>query len=367
MRVCFTGGGTAGHVFPAFPVDTELARILGESGLMYERFWIGTHSDQERSWVLGAGIEHHAVASGKLRRYFSWRFFADMAGIVTGLFQSVAILRANRPDVMFSKGGYASVPPVLAARLLGIPAVTHESDAVAGLATRINARVVTTVCIPFEEVRQTLPRKSFGKAVVTGIPSRFSRERADGSRAREAIGIVGNVPLIVILGGSQGALQINEMIWERLEELTELGFVFHQTGRATYRPVEREGYRAVPFVDEGMEDLLDAATIVVSRSGATALAELIEMGKPMVLIPLGLDASRGDQIKNARRMERLGAAVVLEGGRANGAAVVDAIRMLLHDERRRQEMVKRLIPLRTEDAGRRIADAILRAAAEGKA
>ena len=362
VKVCFTGGGTGGHVFPAFAVDEKLAEILHMDGDRYERFWIGSGLQSERSWVEGAGIAYLEIKSGKLRRYLSWRLFPDIVGVAVGFFQSLAILRRERPDVLFSKGGYVTVPPVLAARLLRIPAVTHESDAIPGLATKINAHFVQAVCTPFAEASTAFSRKLRTKTVCTGVPSRLCRTRADAARGRQAFGIPPGIPVVVVLGGSQGALQINNLVWEKLDELVELGAVVHQTGEKTFRPIVREGYHAVPFIADGLEDILAAATVVVSRSGATALADYLEMGLPMVLIPLGNRASRGDQMENARRLGAVGAAVVLEGPEICGEQLVSVVRNLISHDIVRSSMVEKMIPLRAEDPAGKIAGVVLQTA-----
>jgi len=362
VKVCFTGGGTGGHVFPAFAVDEKLAEILRVGGDRYERFWIGSGLESERNWVEGAGIAYLEIKSGKLRRYLSWRLFPDLVGVVVGFFQSLAILTRERPDILFSKGGYVSVPPVLAARILRIPAVTHESDAIPGLATKINAQFVQAVCVPFAEAIATFPRKFRGKTVCTGVPSRLNRTRASADRGRQVFGISPGTPVVVVLGGSQGALQINNLVWDKLDELLELGEVVHQTGEKTFRPITRAGYHAVPFIADGLEDILAAATVVVSRSGATALADYLEMELPMVLIPLGNRASRGDQMENARRLKAVGAAEVLEGPEISGEQLVSVVRNLISHDIVRSSMVENMIPLRAEDPAGNIAGVILQTA-----
>lgn len=360
MKVCFTGGGTGGHVFPVFAIDEQLGRLLERQGEPYERFWLGSRMPLENHWVLSASIPHIAIRSGKLRRYFSWRFIPDMMGIVVGFFQSLYFLSKEKPDVLFSKGGYVSVPPVLAAKILGIPSLTHESDAIVGLATRINAHFVETVCIPFEEVKTQFPAKMHHKLVATGVPSRLSAADADAKRAFERYGIPMGCPLIVVLGGSQGALQINEMVWEQLDRLLEIGSVVHQSGEKTYRNIRREGYHIIPFIEDGLGDLLAAATVVISRSGATALADFLEFCVPMVLIPLGMNASRGEQMGNAQRIVSAGAAILMEAEEATGDNLVSLVENIVYDHDIRESMVKGAKSLRPQPAAPVIASRIVR-------
>lgn len=359
MKVCFTGGGTGGHVFPVFAIDTQLAMRLQAVDEPYERFWMGSGLAHERGWVEAAGIPYRAISSGKLRRYFSWKLVPDMVHVVIGFFQALAILRREQPDVLFSKGGYVSVPPVFAASILNIPTITHESDALPGLATRINARFADVICLPFEGVKQHLPKNITGKTVVTGVPTRLSRVSADKERAYLRFGIPKGRPLIVVLGGSQGALQVNRMVWERLDALVSIGEVFHQTGEKTYREIDREGYHATPFVAEGFEDLLAAATVVVSRAGATAIADFLEMEIPMVLVPLGNGASRGEQMENAGRLADKGAALVLRGADAEGAVLVSMVDKIVNDREFRHGMMQAARSIRTPDAAALIASLVV--------
>jgi len=360
MKVCFTGGGSAGHVFPAFQIDKELSKralLLNED---YERFWIGTRDSNERDWILQAGIPLFPISSGRFRRYFTLRNFFDIFSFLKGLFQAFSIMRNQKPDLVFSKGGFASVPPVVAAWLLGIPSVTHESDGLPGLATRINARFARKVCVPFHGAQGSLQRSSVAhKLVVTGNPVRFSKETASAMKGRERLNLDDSSPILLVLGGSQGALQLNQMVWDNLEQLTSMAFVVHQMGDSTYREISHWNYLGLRFIGDGMADLLAAATVVVSRAGANAVAELVEMGKAMILIPLGRNASRGDQIVNARRLEDFGCAVVVHSNDHTQEGCLQAISALMQNEGRRRLLEERCSVLRTPSAEKKIVDILL--------
>lgn len=358
MKVCFTGGGSAGHLFPAFQVDEELSTRTVKAHGTYVRFWIGTTDERERGWVMAAGIPFHGIASGKLRRYASLRNIIDIFNLFRALFQAYAILRRERPDVVFSKGGFASVPPVVAAWLLRIPSVTHESDANPGLATRINARFARWVCVSHAQAGGSFSKRFTHKLVVTGNPVRFSRAQGNAQRARMQLGIGAGTPLLVVLGGSQGALQLNELVWNHIEELTSFAFVFHQMGSSKFKEISHERYKGVSFVQEGMADLLAAATVVLSRSGANAVGELLEMRKAMVLVPLGKNASRGDQVLNAERIRAAGAAVVVSEEQYDESYCVRLLADLMGDESRRKELERNCENLRSSDARCKIADVI---------
>jgi UDP-N-acetylglucosamine--N-acetylmuramyl-(pentapeptide) pyrophosphoryl-undecaprenol N-acetylglucosamine transferase len=357
MKVCFAGGGTAGHVFPALQVDSELLK-RSHSGLFpYDRFWIGSTNVREQAWVTASGMAFNPISCGKLRRYPSWKNVTDVFNILHGIVQSYAILRRERPDVLFSKGGFVSVPPIVAAALLHIPSITHESDATAGLATRLNARFVEHVCLAYESSGLSLERRYGHKLVVTGTPVRFDHHHVDAAAARDNLGLKESDLLVVVIGGSQGAQRLNELVWRTLDELTSTAFVFHQTGTGVAQAPTHERYQAQSFVEEGLDDLLAAATVVVSRAGATALGELTELAKPMVLIPLGSGASRGDQSANANRLAKEGAAVML-ADTVDDRTFVDTLHDLVEDGERRAVMAQRCMTLRTQGAEHRLADMV---------
>ncbi|MFA6688364.1 MAG: undecaprenyldiphospho-muramoylpentapeptide beta-N-acetylglucosaminyltransferase [Sphaerochaetaceae bacterium] len=355
MKVCYTGGGTAGHIIPALAVAEELRLELDAVGASYEAFWIGTKDQAEKDMVENAGIRFRSIPTGKLRRYLSWKNIADVFRIFAGICRSVAILKNERPDVLFSKGGFASVPPVIAAWLLRIPSVTHESDVSTGLANRINARFVTTVCLSCEDAAKNVSRKQRWKTVVTGNPVRKELLRADPAHGRTFLHIDSDMPLILVLGGSQGALQINELVWDCLEALCGMAFVVHQTGSRTWKRVEHDRYLCMPFLHDELYDIIAASSLVISRAGAGTLAELAALRRPMLLLPLGTDASRGDQILNARRMEAVGAAKVLLRGDATKQRLLSDVWTIMSDASLRERMSEACAKVSVPDAAKKIA------------
>lgn len=359
MKICYTGGGTGGHIIPAIAVAQELRSELACRDIACDEFWIGTRKEQEQELVRDAGIRMYGIPSGKLRRYLSLRNLTDVFRIVGGIVCSYRILRKERPDVLFSKGGFASVPPVFAAHLLGIPSVTHESDASAGLATRINARFATYVCVSFKEAAGRLLERYPGKIVVTGNPVRKEFVQADPTTGQKALGLGPHEPFVLILGGSQGALQINELVWNNLDALCRKAYILHQSGEKTWKPVDHERYRCVPYIGKELPGLIAAATVVVSRAGAGSLAELAAMRKPMLLVPLGSNASRGDQILNAKRFEREGAAEVLYAEDATPEVFLERLTMLLDHADHRNELGEACRGLADIYAARRIVQTIL--------
>lgn len=302
MLVCFTGGGTLGHIYPALAVHEALLETKG-----YSAFWIGRENAREREAVEHSDIPFYPIQSGKLRRYRSLQNFTDIFRIAYAFFQALSILRETRPDVLFSKGGFVSVPPVLAARMLGIRILTHESDATPGLATRLNSRWADIVCIPFGGSEGTLPSS---KVVVTGNPIRsvlFLEE--DISHFR----IPSGLPLLLVLGGSQGSAEINVLVRDTLDRLCSLAFVIHQCGESDYQQIEHVNYFPVPNLGPELGSLYRKSSLVVSRGGAGTIAELLAFGCAALIIPLSKATSRGDQVANAERLVEEGAARALLG------------------------------------------------------
>ena len=349
----FTGGGTAGHVIPGLAVIREL-RTRG-----WRAAWIGSRRPAERRLVRAAQVPFYAIPTGKLRRYYSLRNYTDGAAVLAGCLHALLLLARLRPRVVFAKGSYVSVPPVVAARLLGIPVITHESDTTPALATRINASMARTVLVAFAATRGLLPPRLRRRVRVTGNPLRAGLEQGDAARGRAAVGAPQGLPLLLVTGGSSGARALNELVYRALPELTRHWFVVHQTGAAWRPPAPAAGtarrYYAVPFVNEGFADLLAAADLVVSRAGANTLGELAATATPAVLIPLPRSASRGEQLANAELFAARGAALVLAEEQTDPAALTATLRQLRGDAARRRRMAGNMARLATGDAARRIA------------
>lgn len=328
MVVCYTGGGTLGHVYPALAVHEELS---GDAG--YEAFYIGRDERVEREAVEAVGLDFHAIASGKLRRYRSLRNLIDPIFVIAGFFASLWILLRRRPDVLFSKGGFVTPPVVLAAYLLGIPVISHESDATAGLATRINSRFSRIVCTPFEEGFEHLGTE---RIVATGSPIR--RALADYKMRSVALPFLGpDERLLLVLGGSGGSQILNTLVHATLDQLTSSAYVYHQCGRGNRSGREHPRYTEVDFIDSLLPALLERADLVVCRAGANTIAELALFGVPALLIPLSSAYSRGDQEDNARHLEQHGSARVLSED-VESETFADVVRSLLEDDQARRAL-----------------------------
>ncbi len=303
--IVFTGGGTAGHVYPGLSVAESLQAKDSEIRIL----WIGSDKGMEKPIVEGAGIEFIGIPSGKLRRYFSLKNVTDIFRIAAGFFKAGALMNKYKPDLIFSKGGFVSVPPVAAAGFRKIPVITHESDVTPGLATRINKRFSDDILVSYAGTANYFPGYN---VIVSGNPVRAAIFNADSANGRRLSG-AGKRKIIFVIGGSQGALQVNHLVEELLPWLTENFFVIHQTGKHPYDGETGAFYRRMEYIGDELPDLMAAADLIISRAGASTLWETAALGKPSILIPLGTGASRGDQSRNAESFREAGASVVLEG------------------------------------------------------
>jgi UDP-N-acetylglucosamine--N-acetylmuramyl-(pentapeptide) pyrophosphoryl-undecaprenol N-acetylglucosamine transferase len=332
--VAFTGGGSGGHVYPGLAVLRKLQTIMG--GNPPEVFWIGAKKGIEREIVEKEVVPFYRIPAGKLRRYFSFRNFFDLFKVIGGIFGAFFILLQKRPQLLFSKGGFVSVPPVIAARLLKIPVITHESDFDPGLATRINSRFASKICLAYEESRSFFGKVNQDKIEVTGNPVREDMYTADPAKGRERFSIPEGKPLILVIGGSLGASQINVLIRGCLPDLLDKAVIVHQTGSTDYSKSEDDNYRVYPYIHEGLADLMAAADIIVIRAGAGLLWEIATLGKAAILIPLGKESSRGDQLRNAHFFEKAGAAKVLSGKQVTSENLRALLKELLDEKKERK-------------------------------
>ncbi|WP_291632456.1 undecaprenyldiphospho-muramoylpentapeptide beta-N-acetylglucosaminyltransferase [Clostridium sp.] len=300
-----TGGGSAGHVTP------NLALIPKLKMLDYEIEYIGTKEGIERKIIEGENIKYYSISSGKLRRYFDFKNFTDPLKVVKGIFEARKIIKMQKPDIVFSKGGFVSVPVVLAAYLNKVPVIAHECDITPGLANKVAAPFCTKVCVTFPEALDKIKK---GKGVVTGNPIR--RELLEGSKIKaiQICGFKDKKPVLLIIGGSLGSKAINEAIRTNLEKLILEYNVIHICGNGNFDKAlqNKSGYKQFEYTKDELPHLLAAADIVVSRAGANVIFELLALRKPNLLVPLSAKTSRGDQILNARSFEKSGYSMVIQ-------------------------------------------------------
>ncbi len=317
-RILFTGGGTAGHVTP----NLALIEVLQQEG--WRVAYAGSKAGIERTLVTDTGIQYYPVATGKLRRYFSWQNFIDPLWILLGCFQSLVICLRFRPAVVFSKGGFVAVPVVVAAWVCRIPVIVHESDMTPGLANRLCFPFARRICVNFPQTLEMVPSR---KAIVTGSPVRRSLLLGEATRGRGLLGLSDNRPVLLVFGGSLGAASINAALRSILDRLCEQFDVVHIAGPGNLDPnlTGKPGYWQFEFLGEGFGDVLAAADLVVARAGANSVYELLVTRTPHILIPLPLSASRGDQIQNARAFEGLGMSLVLPQENLSPASLADMV------------------------------------------
>lgn len=321
--ILFTGGGTAGHVTP------NLALIEKLDQTEWNIHYIGTADGIEKRLIEQLGfVSYHEIAWGKLRRYFDWKNFTDPFRVVKGYFQSKKIIRAVKPDVLFSKGGYVSVPVVAAAKGK-CPVVAHESDYTPGLANRIASRFATTVCVSFTDTVQYVKG---GKGVHTGTPIRPELYAGSRDRGLAFAGLTGKKPVILAVGGSLGAQALNEALREALPLLLPDFDVIHLCGKGKTEPaLKADGYVQYEYIDGEMADLLAAADVVLSRAGANAVFELLALHKPMLLVPLTAKSTRGDQLLNAEYFEKRGYAKTLLQQDVTAVSLSEALHALYRE------------------------------------
>lgn len=320
-RIILTGGGTAGHVTP----NIALLPRLKELG--YDIHYIGSYKGIEKELISQFGIPYHGISTGKLRRYFSIQNFTDPFRVLKGMQEANKLIKILDPDVIFSKGGFVSVPVVLAGKRHHIPTIIHESDMTPGLANKISIPAATKICCNFPETLSNLPE---GKALLTGSPIRQELLTGDKYKALETLHFTEDKPVVMIIGGSLGAVAVNNAIRAILPELLEEFQAIHLCGRGKLDPAldNTPGYAQFEYIKDELRNFFALADIVISRAGANAICELLALRKPNLLIPLSANASRGDQILNAKSFERQGFSVVLEEEMIDNQILLQAIRDL---------------------------------------
>ncbi len=308
-RIVLTGGGTAGHVTP----NIALIPALRTAG--YDIHYIGSYEGMEKSLIGDYSIPYHGIATGKLRRYFSLKNFTDPFRVLKGFGEANRLIKELKPSIVFSKGGFVSVPVVWAAKKNHVPVIIHESDMTPGLANKLSFSSATRICCNFPETVETLPKE---KAVLTGSPIRAELMLGDAGKAEKICGFEDNEkPVVMVVGGSLGAASVNDMIRKILPRLTEKFNVLHLCGKGKLDEslVGTKGYFQLEYAKDEMKDLFAMAEIVVSRAGANAICEFLALHKPNLLIPLPASASRGDQLLNAESFRKQGFSLVLDEDR----------------------------------------------------
>ena len=332
-KIVLTGGGSAGHVTP----NIALLPALQQAG--YEVAYIGSYDGIEKRLIGDFKIPYTGISTGKFRRYLDAKNFTDPFRVMKGYAQARKYLKDFGPDVVFSKGGFVSVPVVRAAASLGIPCIIHESDMTPGLANKLCIPVAKKVCCNFPE---TLEKVKGSKAVVTGTPIRKELASGDKLAGLKMCDFTADKPVLMVIGGSLGAANVNKAVREALPKLLEKYQVVHLCGKDKMDNLllNTPGYKQFEYVKSELKDLFAMADIVISRAGANSICELLELKKPNLLIPLPASASRGDQILNARSFESQGFSLVVDEDYLTTSLLVEKVDELFEKRETYYETMK---------------------------
>lgn len=340
-----TGGGSGGHIIPNFAVTSALRALHPEVRFLY----IGSRSPADERLVREANLPFKPIFTGKIRRYFDWRNFTDPFLMALGFLQSLWILWRAKPTTVFTKGGFVSFPVVLAAWLLRIPIVLHESDSVMGLTNRISARLATKVCVSFPFVLA-----DSSKAVFTGNPVRKELLNGSAERGYALTGFRPEKPVLLIWGGSQGAQEINHLVEENFQQLKGQFQIVHVTGAGKCTAIQDPNYKSFEYLRDDLKDIYAITSMVVGRGGANSLYELAMMQLPNLVLPLKSAANNHQRI-NAEYFERRGGCVVIR----DTAQFAALIRALWNNPAQRTAMKESLQKLSTPYAAETIATTLL--------
>lgn len=356
-KIILTGGGTAGHVTP----NIALLPTLKERG--YEIHYIGSKDGIEKKLIEALEIPYYPISSGKLRRYFDWKNFTDPFRVLKGFSDAKKIIKKIQPDVIFSKGGFVTVPVVKAAKQCHVPAIIHESDMTPGLANKLCIKSAYKVCCNFPETVSYLPE---GKAVLSGSPIREELFKGSRQKGLQFCGFSTERPVLLIIGGSLGSKAINQAVRDLLPELLKTWQIIHLCGKDNLDETltNCSGYKQYEYIQAELPDLFAASDIVISRAGANAICELLALKKPAILIPLSAAASRGDQILNAKSFEKQGFSYLLEEESVTGESLLKAINTVYTH---RSSYVDAMAKSQTSDAIKIIADLLDEAASQRRA
>lgn len=331
-KIIMTGGGTAGHVTP----NLALIPKLKEKG--FEIKYIGGKDGIEKEIITKNNIPFFGVSCGKLRRYFDMKNFTDPFKILKGIAEAMVIISKEKPDIIFSKGGFVAVPVVVAASIKRIPVVAHESDITPGLANKLSAPFCDKLCVTF---RESLKFVKGNKGVLTGSPIREEILHGDKAKGKRICNFTDDKDILLIMGGSLGSKLINEQIRKNLGALLKEFNIIHICGKGNIDESfkNKSGYKQFEYVSEELPDLMNAADYIVSRAGANSIFEFLALKKPTLLIPLSKKASRGDQILNSKSFEKEGYSLMLEEEDINGEVLYKKIMEL---KERKSELINNM-------------------------
>ncbi len=331
-KVLLTGGGSAGHI----TVNLALIPMLIKAG--WEIIYIGSFDGIEKELISNiAEVTYYGISTGKLRRYFDRKNFTDFFRVLKGITEAYKIVRQEKPKIVFSKGGFVSVPVVLGSRLNNVPVITHESDLTPGLANRINMHFAQKIYTTFPDTLQHLPKN---KGEFIGAIIRPELKQGNSEKGRIFCQFDSTKPVILVAGGSLGSLCINQTVRSLLDSLLEEFHIIHICGKGNINQnLERKGYKQFEYVSNELSDLMCLCNLVISRAGSNFIFEFLSLKKPMILIPLSKKSSRGDQIENAKAFQKQGFAEVILEENLTESCLLDSIRNVFNN---RQEYTSKM-------------------------
>ncbi|MBM7661900.1 UDP-N-acetylglucosamine--N-acetylmuramyl-(pentapeptide) pyrophosphoryl-undecaprenol N-acetylglucosamine transferase [Bacillus mesophilus] len=325
-RIVFTGGGSAGHVI----LNLALIPHFRKEG--WEISYIGSVNGIERDLISKVdGVTYYPIATGKLRRYFDWKNVKDPFKVLKGTYQAYRLLRKLKPSVIFSKGGFVSVPVILAGKLNKVPSIIHESDVTPGLANKLAIPFSTKLCVTFKDTVKHIKESS--KVVHTGAIVRDEIFKGSKEKGLKDFKFQQTKPVLLIMGGSLGSKKINEIVRASLQELLGFFQIVHICGKGNIKhSLHQPGYKQVEYLTDELPDVLAMTDIVISRAGSNSIFEFLALKKPMILIPLTKEQSRGDQIINAESFKKEGYAEVLQEGNLTKEGLVNKLEEVLQNK-----------------------------------
>lgn len=371
MTIVFTGGGTGGHFYPIIAIAEAIKDIVHEERLVAPSLYYLASAPFDQKALFANNIAYIRIPAGKIRRYASIQNITDIFVTIAGILSAIITLFRLYPDVVVSKGGYDSVPTVLAARLLRIPVIIHESDAKPGRANLLAAKFATKIAVSFESAVKYFPKKVQSKIARTGIPIRKALMRVETEGAVQYLGLEKDLPTVLILGGSQGSSKINETVLSSLQDLVSFANVIHQTGQMHFKNVQAiaqvilvkepsaSRYHPVNYLSEmSLQRAAGIANIVVSRAGASSIAEIGLWKKPAIIVPIPESVSH-DQRTNAYAYARTGAAIVIDEENLTPHLLVSEIRRIINDPELCKSMGNGAAKFTDPDAARILAREVL--------
>lgn len=371
MKIVFTGSGTGGHFYPLIAVAEAVHKVVAEKQLVEPQLYQFAPTAFDQDALFANRIELVKIPAGKVRRYFSLQNFTDIFVTISGIIQAFFALFRIYPDVVFSKGGFASVPTVIAAHFLRIPIVIHESDSKMGRANKLAAKYAYRIGVAFDSAAQELPPKYLPNVAHVGTPVRSALALIDKTIAQQALQLDSLVPTVLVLGGSLGSKRINDMMLTALPELVDSVNIIHQTGKDNFKEVEATSsiilekspnkgrYHAFPyFSTETLKQAASAADLIVSRAGTGTISEIAFWRKPAILIPIPESISH-DQRTNAYSYAHTGGAVVLEEGNMTPHVLASEIRRIATDPQLAASMGEKGVAFGGADASRVIAEELV--------